>query len=93
MPIPQPGHVRLSEELASFVADAVRSGRYASAEAVVADALSLLKDHERWKMDARRKIEEGWLAAERGDFVDGGTFMADLMGRIDRGEFDRARAG
>ena len=87
------GNLSLPPELERFIAEGVSSGRFASANDVVVGALLLLREHEAWKADARQKIEEGWQASEHGDVLDGSAFMAELQSRIDRGEFDRAKAG
>jgi antitoxin ParD1/3/4 len=61
----------------SFIDDQVRSGRYASADDVIRDALKGLEDQDRKLSDLRRQIAEGAEQADRGEFVD-----ADFLDRL-----------
>ncbi len=75
-------NINLTPELESLVQKKVKSGRYNSASEVVREALRLFEDHERVRearlQSVRRKIEEGWAAAERGDLIDGEEFFRRL---------------
>lgn len=75
--------VSLSPERVEFVNSRIQSGRYASTEALVEEALRLLeqRDSEREAAlrEIREKIEEGYQAALRGELVDGEEFIEDLL--------------
>ncbi len=77
-------NINLTPELESLVQKKVKSGRYNSASEVVRAALRLFEDHESVRearlQSIRRKIEEGWAAAERGDLIDGEEFFRQLEG-------------
>lgn len=51
--------VTLPAMFESFVRQKIDSGAYQTADEVVADSLSLLRQEERWKTSASTKIEEG----------------------------------
>lgn len=80
--------IAIKPELERKIADKVRSGRYASADDVVADALDVLdrvEEAERmWKDDIRGKIEEGWAQAERGEGIPADIAFTRLRERINR---------
>ena len=65
----------LTPELEKLVQSKLQSGRYGSAIEVLREALQLLDQrdqvHTAHKEEYREQIEEGWLAARRGEFVDG----------------------
>lgn len=64
MPITlQPEHERL-------VAEALRSGAYQNFDEVIQRALQLLHDRDAWLLENRSKIDEGYVAALRGDLID-----------------------
>jgi antitoxin ParD1/3/4 len=75
--------IHLSPELEELVDSEVRSGRYRSADEVVGEALLLLAQRGAgfaFRTDEMRaQIEEGWLAAERGELVD----CDEVFDRID----------
>ncbi|PYB71338.1 type II toxin-antitoxin system ParD family antitoxin [Rhizobium wuzhouense] len=54
----------------NFIDEKVKSGRYASADEVVRDALKGLEDQDRKLADVLRQIDEGRQQAEAGVFVD-----------------------
>ncbi|NKN37861.1 type II toxin-antitoxin system ParD family antitoxin [Agrobacterium sp. a22-2] len=61
-----------------FIEAQVTSGRYASADEVVRDALQGLQEREN-KLDVlRREIDIGWQQAERGEFAEDG-FLQRLL--------------
>ena len=64
-------NVDLSPELEELIEESVRSGRYASVREVLSEALRLLaRQVGSCVADYTDAIEEGWQAAQRGDFVD-----------------------
>ena len=68
-------NVDLTPELEQLVQTRVKSGRYNSVSEVVQEALRLLEQRDEVfalrKDEIRMKVEEGWLAAKRGELVDG----------------------
>ena len=80
--------IAIKRELERKIADKVMSGRYASADDVVANALDVLDQVEEaerlWKTDIRGKIKEGWAQAERGESIPADIAFARLRDRIDR---------
>ena len=85
--------IGIRPELERKIADKVRSGRYASADEVLQDALDLLDKVEEaekaWKGEIKDKIAEGWTQAERGELTPADIAFTRLRERIDR---RRARA-
>jgi antitoxin ParD1/3/4 len=75
--------VYLTPEFERLVDSKVKSGRYNSASEVIAEALRLLEQRDRVfafdKDEIRKQIKEGWLAAQRGELVDGD----EVFDRID----------
>ncbi len=76
-------NVHLTPELEQLVQTRVKSGRYNSASEVVREALRLLEQRDEVftlrKDEIRKKTEEGWQSATRGEFVDGD----EVVDRID----------
>jgi antitoxin ParD1/3/4 len=68
-------NVNLTPELEQLVQSKVKSGRYNSASEVVREALRLLEQRDEVfilrKDEIRKRIEQGWLSAQGGEFVDG----------------------
>ena len=63
--------ITLSPELAAAVERGIASGRYASAEDYVAEALEQMEERDGWRAETleetREKLEEAWQQAERGE--------------------------
>ena len=74
-------NIQLTRELEQIVEANVRSGRYRTASDVVAAALRLMDQTVPSKSDVSvgDQIEEGWLAAQRGELIDG----EEVFARID----------
>ena len=74
-------NIQLTRELEQIVEANVRSGRYRTASDVVAAALRLMDQTVPSKSDVSGgdQIEEGWLAAQRGELIDG----EEVFARID----------
>jgi antitoxin ParD1/3/4 len=74
----------LTAELEQLVQNKVKSGQYNSASEVMQEALRLLQQRDEVfvlrKEEVRQKIDQGWDAARRGEFVDGD----EVFDRIDR---------
>jgi antitoxin ParD1/3/4 len=86
--------IAIKPELERKIADKVKSGRYASADDVVEDALNLLdrvEEAEReWRRDARRAIEEGWEQIGRGETIPADLAFERVTQRIDSWERKKA---
>ena len=65
--------IRLSPELEAAVERGVASGRYASAEEYLAEAVELLEEREQWREETveeqRAGLEAAWQEAERGELI------------------------
>jgi Arc/MetJ-type ribon-helix-helix transcriptional regulator len=65
--------VRLSPEIAAAVERGIASGRYASAEEYVADAVVELDEREQWRdetlEETRTSLEAAWQESERGELI------------------------
>lgn len=72
----------LSPRAEALIAEQVASGNFASADAFVDEALGLIAWVEAGKAEERawldRKLALAVEAADRGEFVDGPQFFADL---------------
>ncbi len=85
--------ITIKPELERKIADKVKSGRYASADEVVADALAVLDRVEAAERlreaDVSAKADEGWVQAERGESLPAEVAVARLWDRIDRWRRER----
>ena len=82
----------LRAELERRIAERVQSGRYASVDEVVAEALAVLdraEAAERLKADLRAGLDEGWPPAERGASLPADAAIARLWDRINRWRRER----
>ena len=72
----------LTSDLAGFVREQTRSGKYASASEVIQEALQLLAAAERIRAerlrDVKAKIAEGLASLDRGEGHDGETVFREL---------------
>jgi len=84
--------IAIRADLERRIADKVRSGRYASVDDVVADALAVLdraEAAERLKTDIRAGLDEAWPPAERGETLPADAAVARLWDRINRWRRER----
>ena len=75
----------ISETWERFIDDQVKSGRYASADDVVRDALKGLQDQDRKLADVLQHIDEGRQQAENGQFADD-----DFLDRLIQAEVENS---
>jgi len=65
--------IRLSPELEAAVERGMASGRYASAEEYLSEAVELLEEREAWREESldeqRAGLEAAWQEAERGELI------------------------
>ena len=84
-------NVSLTEEQERYIAAKVATGRYRSAAEVVREALRCLMDREdderrraqAWREEVRRKIDEGFEEALRGELLDGEQVLERLRRAIE----------
>ena len=85
--------IAIKPELERKIADKVKSGRYSSADEVVADALAVLDRVEAAerlpKADIGATGEEDWPPAERGESIPADVAVARLWDRINRWRRER----
>ena len=78
--------VNLTSDLAGFVQEQTRSGKYTSASEVVQEALRLLEAAEQIRADrirdAKAKIAEGLASLNRGEGLDGEGVFRELEAAI-----------
>ncbi len=79
--------ITLKPEQEKFIEAQVTSGRYPSAEEVIAAALALLADssepqesntYQKWVEETRPKVAIGIAQLDRGEGIDGETLIARL---------------
>ena len=87
--------VKLTSDLAGFVHEQTRSGKYTSASEVVQEALRLLEAAERIRADRLRdvkaKIAEGLASLNRGEGLDGEGVFRELEAAISRPRGKKSR--
>jgi antitoxin ParD1/3/4 len=72
--------VILGEHFGGFVENKIQQGRFESTSEAVRAGLRLLEEHET-KLDLlRQKLSVGEAQLDRGEGVDGDSFMQDLIG-------------
>ena len=80
-------NVHLTPELEQLVQTKVQSGRYNSASEVVREALRLMEQKDEVRniqlQELRKRMDKGLAQAERGEGVDGKTFMQGLIDDLD----------
>src|ERR1700688_3133334 len=78
--------VNLTSDLAGFIEEQTRSGKYTSASEVVQEALRLLEAAERIRADrlrdVRAKIAEGLDSLNRGEGLDGEGVFREIEAAI-----------
>jgi len=62
--------IPLTAEDQKLIDELVASGRFESPSDVINASLLILQEEERWRTEARSKIDEGLDAIERGDAVE-----------------------
>jgi len=81
MPAQNSLSVLLTPELESFIQSRLASGQFQTASEVVQEGLRLLEQQELTRDEdfrlLKEKLERGAAQAERGELVDGETFMAE----------------
>jgi len=86
-------NVSLTPELEKLVQAKIESGRFHSASEVVEEALHLLEQQEIERetdlKELRARMDEGLASLDRGESVDGETFMQAMLDELDAKEAQR----
>ena len=81
-------NISLTPKQESFIQSKLQTGKYNSAEEVLAIALRLLDEYERteaeWIKDIREKIDAAIAASEDTKPIDGETFINQIIERFSK---------
>lgn len=79
-------NISLSSEIEKFIESQVESGKYPSAEEVIAAGIRLLEERERIYQgrfeELKKEIMVGVEASQRGEVVDGETVFSQLQQKL-----------
>jgi antitoxin ParD1/3/4 len=79
-------NILLDAEQTAFIQTQLQSGQFATAEEVIATAFQAMAtqqaEYQAWLEETRTKIKVGIEALDRGDVIDGETFLAELQQKI-----------
>ena len=75
--------ISLKPEQEQFIQEKLQTGKYQTVDEVITEAFRLLEERDRhyqeWLDETRVKIDEGIASLERGEGIDGETFMNQLL--------------
>jgi antitoxin ParD1/3/4 len=78
--------IRLTPEQERAIQALLKTSQFKTPEEVIQAALHLLEEQHRsyqqWLDETRTKIDEGVLSLERGEGIDGETFVNELLGKL-----------
>jgi antitoxin ParD1/3/4 len=81
-------NILLDAEQTAFIQTQLNSGQFATAEEVIRTALQAMAaqqvEYQAWLEETRAKIKVGMAAHDRGDVMDGETFIAELQQKIEQ---------
>ncbi|AFY88181.1 MAG: hypothetical protein CLLPBCKN_001796 [Chroococcidiopsis cubana SAG 39.79] len=76
-------NITLKPEQEKIVQTLLASGKFKNVDEVIQAALHLLEEDDReyqqWMIETRAKVEEGIASLERGEGIDGETFVNQLL--------------
>lgn len=79
-------NITLNPDQEAFIHAKLQSGQYQTVDDVIQAALNLLEEqdkaHAEWVAETRIKVEEGISSLERGEGIDGETFVNQLMAEL-----------
>ena len=79
-------NITLKPEQEALIQAKVKSGQYQTVDDVIQAALDLLEEqdkaYEQWLIETRTKVEEGIASLERGEGIDGETFVNQLLSKL-----------
>jgi antitoxin ParD1/3/4 len=81
-------NILLDAEQTAFIQTQLQSGQFTTAEEVIATAFQAMAtqqaEYQVWLEETRTKIKVGIEALDRGDVIDGETFLAELQQKIEQ---------
>jgi antitoxin ParD1/3/4 len=81
-------NILLDAEQTAFIQTQLQSGQFTTAEEVIATAFQAMAtqqaEYQAWLEETRTKIKVGIEARDRGDVIDGETFLAELQQKIEQ---------
>lgn len=79
-------NINLKPDQEALIHAKVQSGQYQTVDDVIQAALHLLderdKAYEQWVTETREKVDEGIASLERGEGIDGETFVNQLVVKL-----------
>jgi antitoxin ParD1/3/4 len=79
-------NILLDAEQTAFIQTQLQSGQFTTAEEVIATAFQAMAtqqaEYQTWLEETRTQIKVGIEARDRGDVIDGETFLAELQQKI-----------
>lgn len=79
-------NITLKPDQEAFIHAKLQSGQYQTVDDVIQAALHLLderdKAYEQWVIETRAKVDEGIASLERGEGIDGETFVNQLVVKL-----------
>lgn len=82
--------ITLTPEQESLIQSLIATGRFRNSAEVIQIAFRLLEEAQReeqtWIEETRSKIDEGFAALERGDTLDGETFVNQLIEKLEQSQ-------
>lgn len=79
-------NITLRPEQEALIHAKLQSGQYQTVDDVIQAALDLLdeqdKAYEEWVIETRAKVDEGIASLERGEGIDGETFVNQLLSKL-----------
>lgn len=79
-------NITLKPEQEALIHAKLQSGNYQTVDDVIQAALDLLdeqdKAYEEWVIETRAKVDEGTASLERGEGIDGETFVNQLLSKL-----------
>lgn len=79
-------NITLKPEQEALIHSKLQSGQYQTVDDVIQAALDLLdeqdKAYEQWVIETRAKVDEGIASLERGEGIDGETFVNQLLSKL-----------
>jgi antitoxin ParD1/3/4 len=78
--------ITLTPEQEQTIQTLLKTGKFTTPEEVIQAALHLLDEqhhsYQQWLDETRTKIDEGVASLERGEGIDGETFVNELLGKL-----------
>lgn len=79
-------NITLNPDQEAFIRSKLQGGHYQTVNDVIQAALDLLdkqdKAYEDWIIETRAKVDEGIASLERGEGIDGETFVNQLLSKL-----------